>query len=214
MMVQIIPSVLATTEEQYQTDITKLASSQSLAEGWVHIDFADNQFVPNQTIGVETVQKLPINFRKEAHLMVETPLSWIDQLVQAGFEKVIIHLESKDTEDCIKKIKEDKMDVGIALKIETPIEKLEPLIDKISTVLIMTIEAGFQGQPFIPHSLNKVRSIKSKNWPVRVGVDGAVKDTDVKQIVESGVDFMIVGSFLLEGDIDNRLERLWEEIRG
>lgn len=214
-MVQIIPSILATSEEQYKGDLDKLSSCDALKDNWVHIDFADNKFVQNKTIKPEVIQKFPTNFRKEAHLMVENPLSWIDQLVQAGFERVIFHLESKDNiEDCIKTIKKNNLEAGIALKVETPIEKLQPFIDKISTVLIMTIVAGFQGQPFIPHSLNKVSSIKSKNWPVRVGVDGAVKDTNAKEIVEAGVDFMIVGSFLLEGDIDDKLERLWEAING
>ena len=214
-MVQIIPSILATSEDQYQQDLQKLSSSDSLKMGWVHIDFADNKFVQNKTVEPEVIQKFPTNFRKEAHLMVENPLSWIDQLVRSGFERVIFHLESKDnTDECIRKIKEVNLEVGIALKIETPIEKLQPFIAKINTVLVMTIVAGFQGQPFIPQVLDKVRSIKSENWPVRVGVDGAVNDTDVKQIVESGVDFMIVGSFLLEGDVDERLERLWKEING
>lgn len=212
-MVQIIPSVLATSEDQYHADISRLSQSEALNNGWVHIDFADNKFVQNKTIEPEVVQKFPTNFRKEAHLMVATPFSWIDQLVQAGFERVIFHLESKDNiEDCIKKIKESNLEAGIALRVETPIEKLQPFIDKINIVLSMTIEAGFQGQPFIPHSLNKVRGIKSKNWPVRVGVDGAVKDINAKEIVEAGVDFIIVGSFLLEGDVDERLERLWEGI--
>ena len=214
-MIQIIPAILATSEDQYQKDLQKLSSCEPLKGGWVHIDLADNKFVQNKTVGPEVVQKFPTNFLLEAHLMVENPLSWIDQLIQAGFERVIFHLESNDdTDECINKIKEHNLEVGIALKKETPIEKLAPFVDKIDVVLIMTIVPGFQGQPLIPQTLIKVREIKSKNWPVKVGVDGAVSDVDVKEVVASGIDFMIVGSFLLKGDTEENLEKLWEIING
>lgn len=213
-MVQIIPSVLATSEDQYKNDITKLASCKALENGWVHIDFADNKFVQNQTIGPETVSKFPTKFRKEAHLMVTHPLGWIDKCIKAGFERIIFHIESEDSiDECIGYIKTKGLEAGLAINKNTPVENLKPFAGKIDVILIMTIVSGFQGQPFIPKSLDKVRYIKRSNWVVRVGVDGAVKDTNVREIVESGVDFMIAGSFLLKGNTDENLEKLWEEIK-
>lgn len=213
-MVQIIPAVLATSEGQYQEDILKLSSSGFLEEGWVHIDFADNKFVQNKTVKPDVILKFPANFRKEAHLMVARPMEWIDGLVEAGFERIIIHIEAEDVDKCIEYIKTKGLEVGLAINNETPIEKLQPFVDKIDVVLVMTIKPGFQGQSFIQRALNKVRDIKSKNWPVRVGVDGAVKDDNIKEIVDAGVDFVIVGSYLLEGELDENLEILWETIRG
>jgi ribulose-phosphate 3-epimerase len=78
----------------------------------------------------------------------------------------------------------------------------------------MGVVPGFQGQPFIEDSLNKVRDIKTKQWPVKVGIDGAVRDTNIKQIVEAGVDYVNIGSFLVKGDPDESLEKLWEAING
>lgn len=214
-MVQIIPAVLATSEKQYHNNITKLSRSASLEEAWVHIDFADNIFVQNQTIDPKTVQDFPINFRKEAHLMVAYPLEWIDKLKEARFERIIFHIESEDDiREVIDTIKEQRLEVGLAINNETPIAKLGPFVDKIDIVLVMTIIPGFQGQPFIPEALDKVRSIKSLNWSVRIGVDGHVRDTNVREIVKAGVDFVIVGSYLLEGDVDENLENLWEVING
>ena len=71
---------------------------------------------------------------------------------------------------------------------------------------------GFQGQPFIPKTLDKIRELKTKGWQLRVGIDGAVRDSNIKQIVDVEVDFVIVGSYLLRGNLDENLENLWEII--
>ena len=213
-MVQIIPAILDKTPEDFTKHMEQLKNSASFQEGWVHIDFADNEFVPNQTIGVDTVAKIPINLDKEAHLMVAHPLQWIDQLKEAGFKRVIFHFESKDDiGECIDKIKTLGMEVGVALNIDTPVENLKPFKDKIDLVLIMAIVPGFQGQPFLPEALDKIRGLKQLNWPVRISVDGAVRDDNAKQIVEAGVDQLTVGSYLLKGDIDENLENLWEAVK-
>ena len=214
-MVQIIPAILSTSEDDYERDVSRYKRSPSFKEGWVHIDFMDHIFVPNKSIEPSVVAKHPIDLHKEAHPMVSHPLEWVDNLVKAGFERIIFHIEAEDdTNDCIGYIRNKGLEVGLAINNETPIEKIEPFVDKIDVVLVMAIVSGFQGQPFIPEALDKVRQIKSKNWPVRVGVDGSVKDLNAREIMEAGVDFMIVGSFLLKGNIDENLEKLWEAIHG
>lgn len=212
-MIQIIPAILDKTPEDFGKHIAQLKYSTSFQEGWVHVDFADNEFVKNETIGVDTVIQNPTNLNKEAHLMVAHPLQWLDKLKEAGFKRVIFHFESQDDIlECIKRIKELGMETGIALNIDTPVEKLEPFKDKIEVVLIMGIVPGFQGQPFLPKALERIKELREKNWPIKIAVDGAVRDTNAKQIIEAGVDQLIVGSFLLKGDIDENLENLWEVI--
>lgn len=212
-MIQIIPAILDKTPEDFGKHIAQLKFSSSFQEGWVHVDFADNEFVKNETVGVDTVAQNPTNLNKEAHLMVVHPLQWLDKLKEAGFKRVIFHFESQDDIlECIKRIKELGMEVGIALNIDTPVEKLEPFKDKIDIVLIMGIVPGFQGQAFLPEALERIKELKAKNWPIKIAVDGAVRDTNAKQIIEAGVDQLIVGSFLLKGDIDENLENLWEAI--
>lgn len=214
-MVQIIPAILATDEAQYRQDITKLNQTSSFEGSWVHIDFTDNIFVQNKTISPEVVNKFPTNLHKEAHLMVSHPKQWIDKLVQAGFARIIFHIESEDDAgDVIDKIKQKGLEAGLAINNETPIEKIEPFVSKIDVILIMTIVPGFQGQPFIPEALNKVANIKSKNWPVKVGVDGHVNNETIGQIVRSGADYVDVGSYLLKGEVEENLENLWEIING
>lgn len=213
-MVQIIPAILAGSEEDFKRDISRLMQSPSLKEGWLHIDFADNVFVSNQTIRPSVVAKYTTDLYKEAHIMVVHPIEWVDDLVKAGFERIIFHLEAEDkTMDTIEIIKSKGLEVGIAVKNETSIDKLEPFADIIDLVLIMSIEPGFQGRSFIPATLDKIRDLRSREWEIRVGVDGGVRDTNIKDLVKAGVDFVTVGSYLLEGDIDENLERLWEIIK-
>ncbi len=212
-MIQIIPAILAISEVQYEQDLNKLSSCEALKIGWVHIDFADNKFVQNQTIDPEVIKKFPTNFRKEAHLMVSHPKEWVDKLAEAGFKRIIFHLESEDDpREVIDNIKNKGLEVGIAIKNETDIEGLSSLVDKLGVVLIMGIIPGFQGQPFIPETLDKIKKLKSKGWQVKIGVDGAVRDTNIKEIMESGADFVIMGSYLLKGHTDENLEKLWVEV--
>lgn len=212
-MIQIVPAILDKTPEDFENHMAQLKNSVSFQEGWVHIDFADNEFVPNTTISPDIAGKADVNLNKEAHLMVSYPLQWINKLKEAGFKRVIFHFESSDSiEECINKIKDLGMEAGIALNIDTPIEKIDQFVDKIDLVLIMAIVPGFQGQPFLPEVFDKIKNLKEKNWPVKISVDGAVRDTNAKQLMQAGVDQITVGSYLLKGDIDENLERLWVEL--
>lgn len=211
-MVQIIPSILSITEEDYARDARKYEQAISLKEGWVHIDFMDDIFVPNKSIGPLVTARYPLNLQKEAHLMVIKPMEWIDDLVKSDFKRIIIHIEAQEVEKCIEYIKGKGLEVGLAINPETSLEQLDNFINRVDVILVMTIVPGFQGQPFIPKTLNKVSEIKNKNWSIKVGVDGAVKDTNIKEIIDVGVSFVIVGSYLLKGDVDENMENLWEVI--
>ncbi len=179
----------------------------------MHIDFADGKFVENKTLDPESIKKYPLNLKKEAHLMVARPLAWITKLKDAGFDRVIFHFESEDSvSEVIKTIKNADMEVGIALNADTKIDELESIKNRVDQVLVMGIVPGFQGQPFIPATIDKIKDLKSKNWPIKISTDGAVRDDNAKDLVEAGVDQLVSGSFLLKGDIDEQVEKLWEAI--
>lgn len=224
-MIQIIPAILSTAEADYERDISRykeillLRNKQALffKDGWVHIDFMDNIFVLNKSIGPSVVAKYPINLQKEAHLMVARPLEWIDDSVTAGFKRIIIHIEAEGVQECIEYVKSKGLEVGLAINNETPIEKIEPFADKLDVIVAMGVMPGFQGQGFIPQTINRVKQtvqLRSQGkYSFKIGVDGAVKDDNIRSIVDAGVDFVIVGSYLLKGDIDENLENLWEAIK-
>ena len=214
-MIQIVPAILDKTAQDFEKHIEQLKASTNFQEGWIHIDFADNKFVPNQTISVDIVSQFPIELKKEAHLMVVNPLNWIEDLEKAGFNRVIFHFESEDNiAEVIEAVKNAGMEVGIAINPETLIDLLEPFKDKIDQVLIMGIVPGFQGKPFIPATIDRIKDLKSKVWPVKVSIDGAVSDANARDLADAGVDQLVIGSFLLKGDVNENVEKIWQAISG
>lgn len=207
-MLQIIPAILATTEEEYKNRLAKVETTFQLHNGWVHIDLMDNRFVQNQSIGVGILAKYPTReLRVEAHLMVEYPDNWIEELVKTHVHRIVFPLEGEGIDGKIRHVLNHGKEVGLVVNPETPIEKLGPFIAKINTVLVMSVKPGFGGQEFIPESIEKVRFIKNQRIPVRIGVDGGVNEAVIKDIAEAGADYVVVGSHLLEGNIDENLQR-------
>mgnify|MGYP001607628003 CR=1 FL=1 len=217
-MVQIIPAILSITEADYQRDISRYKATKSFQDDWIHIDFMDNVFVPNKSIDALATAKYPTPLHKEAHLMVVHPKDWVDDLIEANYKRIIFHIEVEDDKnECIDYIKRRGVEVGLAINMATPLEKLEPYLGKVDMFLVMSIVPGFQGQPFIPESLDRIRELvrlRSRGgYNFKISIDGAVKDTNAKEIASSGLDFITIGSYLLKGDIDENLEKVWEALR-
>ncbi len=219
-MIPIIPAILSTREEDYSRDINRYQSNNVFNKGWVHIDFMDNKFVPNQSIEPKVIGKYPISMKKEAHLMVKDFDSWIQELEKVNFERIIIHFEASDESrirDGILYLKNHGIESGLAFNPSTGIEKVTPFLSDLDLVLIMGVEPGFQGSPFVENTYDRVKKmikLKKGNTLPKIVVDGGVRDSNAKQLVASGVDYLIVGSFLLKGNIDENFEKLKKTIDG
>ena len=206
----IIPAILSQTIEDFQEDLRKLLNSKKLSRGWVHVDFMDNQLVPNQSILPEDLVGVNFgNLKKEAHLMVKNPLNWVKKLLKLGFERIIVHLEAAGAiKTYLKLIRDHGAMAVLAINPETKVEKLNEFVSLLDGVLVMGVHPGFQGQSFVPGTIDKIAKIKSRNWPVIIEVDGAVKDWNTRQLIQAGADILIVGSFLVNGNPDENLEKL------
>src|SRR3989338_65462 len=206
----IIPAILSQTIEDFQEDLRKLLNSKKLSRGWVHVDFMDNQLVPNQSILPEDLVGVNFgNLKKEAHLMVKNPLNWVKKLLKLGFERIIVHLEAAGAiKTYLKLIRDHGSMAVLAINPETKVEKLNEFVSLLDGVLVMGVHPGFQGQSFVPGTIDKIAKIKSRNWPVIIEVDGAVKDWNTRQLIQAGADILIVGSFLVNGNHDENLEKL------
>ncbi len=217
-MVTIIPAILATTPDQFKADLEKINRSPSLEQGWLHCDFADGEFVKNKSVGVEVFNQNKISLNLEVHLMVLSPDEWFIKLQQFNIKRVIVHIEvdSQRLQNTIKACKDSGVELGLAIKMETSLEKLEPYWDIIDLVLIMSIEPGFQGQPFKEGALERVKEVKrlreKQGFKFKIGVDGHINDSNIKEAIEAGADNLVVGSYLLNGDIEENVEKLWEKI--
>lgn len=197
--IQIIPAILATTEEEYSQALRKIEDSGRFKDGFVQVDLMDGEFVANKSIGVEVIAKNPTELKLEAHLMVENPSEWVGTLVE-NVSRVIAHIEVGDEaiKEFIQNGNSANLGVGLAINPETPVEKLKPYFSDIDAVLVMSVHPGFQGQEFIPETLEKVKEIShlrsENNFSFKIEVDGGINKAVAKDLIEVGADNLVVGS--------------------
>lgn len=212
-MIQIIPTLFSTTEEEYQKRLDKLNASELFKEGWVQLDLMDNKFVPNKSIGLEVIKKNPPPFKKEAQLMVVDPDEWLEGLFELKVDRIIIPVEiEKNVLDFINLIKDNNIEAGLSLNPETDSKELSPYLDLLDSILLMGVKPGLENQQLDLRIYEKIGIIKQKNKSLKVGVDGGVDDTNIKKLVNAGADYLAIGSYLFTGNFDENLEKIWEAI--
>lgn len=188
---EIIPSIIANDFEEVKTKITCLDGLVN----WVELDIADGVFVPSITWQVPMdLKEIDGQTKISAHLMVEYPETIIEDW-QELVDRVIVHYESTDELEKIITNKGAHIGLGIAIELNTPVEKIYPYLDKIKLVQLMSIERiGYAGEKFNEQVFDKIEALKT-NWPdVKIIVDGGIDLEIGKQLVEAGVDGLVVGS--------------------
>lgn len=183
---------------------------------YIHIDVMDGKFVLNtqfQNIGeiqeIQRVSKYPLDI----HLMMENPISYIEQLENMNISFITIHLEiEKDLHKIIQKIHDMGYKVGISIKPGTDIEKIRNYLDEIDMVLVMSVEPGLGGQSFLNETIERVSNLKKMilehQLSVFVEVDGGINQDTIKML--DGVDIAVVGSYIVKSD--NYYQKI-EELR-
>ncbi len=182
---------------------------------YIHVDVMDGKFVSNTSFNevneiraINRVSKYPL----DVHLMVENPSKYIMQLQEMNIEFVTFHLEvKKDISILISKIKKLGYKVGIAIKPDTDIKKIEPYLQDIDLVLVMSVEPGRGGQSFLMNTVNRVNElknmIKENNYSVLIEVDGGINEETIGKL--ENVDIFVVGSYIVKSDhYYRRIERL------
>ncbi len=173
---------------------------RSAAE-WVHIDVMDGVFVPNISFGfpvLSAITKATTKFM-DVHLMIVEPEKYVERFADAGADLVTFHVEATDkVEECIDLIRAKGVKVGVSIKPKTPIEVLEPLLDKIDLVLVMSVEPGFGGQSFIEGSTEKVAALRKmidqRGLDVMIEIDGGVSRHNARELYEAGCNALVAGS--------------------
>lgn len=219
--IQIIPAILATSEKDYQEKIEKLWESNLFDRDFIQLDLMDGEFVNNKSISPETIKKYPASFKYELHLMVTDPSSWAEGLKEFyQIQRFIVPVElGKERLDKFIGFVRAFTDVGIGFSFnpKTPLALVDEYQSVVESILIMGVEPGFGGQEFLPEALDKTRQVaslvKTNGLDCLVGVDGGVNYKNAKQIVEAGADYLVIGSGLLEGDIDENLRKIQNAIR-
>jgi ribulose-phosphate 3-epimerase len=181
----------------------------------------DGQFVPRITFGDPIVAAIRKNFPDlflEAHLMTKTPLGLVDDLIQAGVDRILIHIEAVDNlRNDLELIKSMGCQVGVALNPATGIDGLLDVVSICDVMLVMTVNPGWGGQKFITEMLSKITSLREmiKSNPTSksmIEVDGGINDETGRLSIEAGAEILVVGSYLLKeserGTVIDRLRRL------
>ena len=176
---------------------------------YIHLDVMDGNFVSQTSLPIEEIKSLSnISSKKiDIHLMVSNPLEYIEEIKNiSNIEYITIHLElDKDIKEILKKIKEYGYKVGLSIKPNTKVEEILPYIEYLDLVLLMTVEPGLGGQPFLEESINRLKELK-KIIPnnIKIEVDGGINDKTIKYVEES--DLVVVGSYITKSD--NIIERI------
>jgi ribulose-phosphate 3-epimerase len=177
---------------------------------YLHLDVMDGHFVNNLTFGHPVVKCLRKHVPKsffDMHMMVAEPEKWIQDLADCGADQYTFHYESTTTPDkCIRKIKESGMRVGLAIRPDTPVEKIMPFIQDIDMALIMTVQPGKGGQPFMGDMLEKVRFLREKFPQLDIEVDGGVGPSNILECASYGANMIVSGTAIINSK--NRQETI------
>jgi ribulose-phosphate 3-epimerase len=168
---------------------------------WFHLDVMDGRFVPNISFGMPIIQQIRKTTRKtcDVHLMIVEPEKYAEAFKEAGADVLTVHYEiCPHLHRNIQQIKNLGMKAGVALNPHTPVELLKDCLQDIDMVLIMSVNPGFGGQQFIPHTYTKIRELKKmiqeKNLSTQIEVDGGVTLENAGQLVKAGADILVAGS--------------------
>ena len=194
MKIEVVPSILSADPGRLAEQVKE---AEAAGADRIQVDVMDGHFVPNLTFGpliVEAVRKatsLPV----EAHLMIERPELFLEAFAKAGATLIEVQVEATNSlYRTVQTIKELGAQAGVAINPATPIEDLLEILAYIDLVNVMTVEPGFGGQKFIPHSPEKIRRLRAISPDVEIEVDGGIDARSAPLVVAAGATVLVAGS--------------------
>ena len=210
----VAPSILAADFSRLGDEIERV---EAAGADWIHCDIMDGHFVDNISFGPEIVRmvrgltSLPL----DVHLMIEHPDHYVPRFVKAGANSITVHVEPEakhDIESTLLQIRETGCRAGLTLNPETPFHLIEPFLDKIDLLLIMTVHPGFGGQSFRADQMHKVKRARSLIRKLDIEVDGGINADTARLSIENGANVLVAGTSIFQSkDYANAIRQLRSE---
>lgn len=198
MAVRIAPSILAADFARLAEEIARV---EAAGADWIHVDVMDGHFVPNLSIGPPVIEALKAvtHLPLDVHVMVQDPDALLPALLTAGSDRISVHFEAcQHLHRTVQAIKAAGRLASVGLNPETPVGMLHDILPELDMALLMAVNPGFSGQPFMPSTLGKIRALKQhlsvRHLNVAIEVDGGISPTNAGAVQAAGADILAVGT--------------------
>ena len=198
------PSILAADFKNLGQQIVDVDNAGAQ---YIHIDVMDGSFVPSISFGMPLIKSIRSATDKvfDVHLMIVDPIRYIREFAEIGADMITFHLEAApDVTAVIDEIHSLGKRAGLSIKPGTPVEELVPYLDKVDMILVMTVEPGFGGQPFIEASYDRIKAVRAmlteRGLDTDIQVDGGITKENVRSVIAAGANVIVAGSTVYRGD--------------
>mgnify|MGYP001597602210 FL=1 len=199
-MIDVTPAIFTSEMAVLTSHIRELASHAP----WIQIDLSDGTMVPEATcMDIEKLKGVIAshpNTSFEAHLMVDNPVKYLKPLVDAGFKRIIAQVEASDPRQFLEDAQIESIEVGLALDGASELDAIEPFLETVDVVVVMTVEAGVPDAPFLPESMEKMKSIRHHYPDLPIVAEGNIDDRNASLLADVGVSRIVISADTLLKD--------------